>query len=927
MSGIVLLVDDDPSYRRTIRYYLGRDTSYHFVEASSPAEGIKTLEVNPQIRVVLLDLKFDGPSKADDLLAYTSKRPFYYRVVVLTAYDDQLSAEKAANYSIFTYLPKVGQTSVPREALRFTVDQAFKDLERVELSKKIGFIQQVQKTINEQHRLNDTLDAICKAVIETLDGYTCHIRVLDPNSDTYRIAGFAGPAKSLRGLFDQPRTRGEFFSGRVVETGQPDAYSDLQTLQEFIDFAAESVAGRVPAEADDLYWRTISSAYIVPIKTGVFGDSVDAILNVSCQQRDVFASEEKQVLVEEFATLAEIALTKHWLSVKRQKIHRDYSRIGEMLDAISDCVAKPDALGDIYRHVAQTASKLVHSEVITIFRSNSWTKRIEAVYEEGGVERHDATVESYGPGQSLTGTVFQTGQPLHLPDPQDPESPKPVKHLHFERENPQGFLTHAPSRALDHYLAVPIRIGNDIIGVLRVVNRKARDYTPTAPRLLERGFGTDCRYLLDIIGHLLAMAIRLAELLRDSRDRLELAQIIGAASRLIGRAHSVEELLDITAYQIADTMKAQVAMLFLTDTEKNRVVLKRTSGMKMIDDASYELGEGLTGLIASQQEGKLIARAPASDGKYDVEIAADLPERDGRPGLIESLMVVPVKVRGTTVGVMKVVNRRGDLPPYTEDDLSLFQTFADYFAVSFENARLFDQTNEQMNVHLRNTALSTLISAVASEIRNTSDLIPGHVAGLRGQLGSANEGITRRLNLIERLAVQATDFANELAGFGLSTRGERERLNITDVVLAIVTEMQDSDKYPKTIRLEWELSKEPLFCLIYPNPFAQIVRNLVVNAYQALEESRDGCIRISTYGHPTEAVLLIDDNGPGVPADYEAKIFEPDFTTKPNGNGIGLWLVRTQLEQIGGRIELQSKEGKGARLAVIVPRDEPLANV
>src|SRR5207248_1850597 len=151
----------------------------------------------------------------------------------------------------------------------------------------------------------------------------CHIRVFDPNCDTYGVAGFAGPNEALRGLFERPRTKGEFFSGRVVEKGTPDAYSDLQKLQEFIDFAAESTAGRESSEAEDLYWRTISSAYIVPIKTRIFGDTVDAVLNVSCLQRDVFGGEEKQVPVEEFATLAEIALTKHWLSLKREKIHRD----------------------------------------------------------------------------------------------------------------------------------------------------------------------------------------------------------------------------------------------------------------------------------------------------------------------------------------------------------------------------------------------------------------------------------------------------------------------------------------------------------------------------------------------------------------------------------------------------------------------------
>jgi signal transduction histidine kinase/CheY-like chemotaxis protein len=922
MSGDVLIVDDEPNYRRTIKYHLVTDKeSYRFVEAESPAEGIVKLQANPDLRVVLLDLGFPGAaSKATDLLEFAARRPSYYRIIILTGNEPLLSADQAKRYPVFTYLPKAEHE---RQALRFTVDQAFKDLERVELGEKIRAIQHVQKQISENDSLEETFNIICNAVLATTEGYTCHIRVFDVNRDDYHITGFAGPDDSLRSIFERPKEKGQFFSGRVVDIGKPVSYADLQSLPEFQMFAAETTAERPPSEAEDLYWRTVSSAYIVPIKTRVFGSEiVDAVLNVSCQQKSFFANDEKQALVDEFATLAELALKKHWLNLQRRRIHCDYQRIGGMLDEISDRLEHDNALEEIYDVVTKTVDKLVHPEVITIFRRDSWTGRIKAVYERGG-EREDLSSESYGLGQSLTGMVFKTGETIHLPDPDDPSSKKPMRDDRFKRENPDGFMTHAPSRSLEHYLAAPIRIGKDVVGVLRVINKKSRYYKKDDMRLLESGFGTDCRYLVDIAAHLLAVTIRLAESLRGSRQRLKLVETVGAASRLINGAHSVEDLLIIATEQMADVMQAQVAMLFLKEDE-NRIVLKRTYGMAMID-ASYELGEGGTGQVVVDRQPILIDHVSANDGKYDDEIRKALPDRaDGRPGLIETLIIAPIMNKDTVVGVMKVINRRGDLPGYTEDDLKLFASFADYFAVALENATLFDRANEEVIVRKRNAALSTLISAVANEIRNTSGLVPGTVDGLRKQLGTANEGVTRRLNLIERVAVQATDFANELAGFALSKRGERAVVNINDVVRITIGELQKDPKYQNspTVRLDQSLSAAPLHCFIYANPFAQVIRNLVINAFQALETSRDGCITVSTFAEGADAVLLVEDDGPGVPVDYEEKIFEPDFTTKPNGNGIALWLVRVQLEQVNGRIELQSKDGKGARFAVMIPREE-----
>jgi signal transduction histidine kinase/CheY-like chemotaxis protein len=907
MSTEVLLVEDDPNYRRSIKL-LFRDKPYRFIEAGSPAEGIAQLASHPQIQVILLDLQYESGSSGMDVLEHIKERATQYRVIVLTGRDDLLAAEQAGDYAVFNYLPKA--KTFPRQAIRFSVDQAFKDLERVELQRKSQFVLDVQNRINDNEPPEKTLAFICQAVLSTVGAYTCHVRVYDFNRGDYHLKGFAGPDDTLRKVFDRPKEKGEFFSGRVVESGKSEFFEDLQSLDEFRRFAAMALQGREPLSGEDQYWRTVSSAYIVPIKTRLFGDTVDAVLNVSSQAPRFF-SQEKRELVDEFVMQAALTVAKDWLKLGKIKIHRDYKQIGEMLGEISDELNGDNALTNIYNIVTERISKLVHPEVISIFRLNEWTSRLETVAELGGMKSHDGSVESYGPGQKHTGSVFQ--------------DETTINEIVSEgiNDNPPGYLSHIPSGPLRHYLGVPIRVGGKVQGVLRAMNKKSRYYSEVRPLLLDRGFSIDCRYIVEIAATILGVAIRHAELLGESKRRVELVQMLGAVSRLISGTHTVDELLSLTTQKMADVMQAHIAMLFLVEGGE-RVVLRRACGMDLIE-ASYGMGEGVTGWVAQSQEPVLIQTATRRDGKYDAEIGNYLPEQDGRPGVVESVMAVPIIRKGTTLGVMKVVNRREGDPNYNGDDLELFSTFAEYVAVAIENANLFELASEEIVIHKRNSALSTLVSAVAHEIRNTSGLIPANVAGLRAQLGSVNELAERRLALIERVAGQATDFANELAGFSAARRGEKQLLDINEVIRGAITELQELPKYKNTdqVHLSLQLSETPLLCELFENPFVQIVRNIVINGFQALEDTKDGVIAVSSSGQGDfsipMAVVRFEDNGPGIPVDYKAKIFEPDFTTKPNGNGIGLWLARTQLEQVGGTIALEEKEGEGARFVVSIP--------
>jgi PAS domain S-box-containing protein len=99
----------------------------------------------------------------------------------------------------------------------------------------------------------------------------------------------------------------------------------------------------------------------------------------------------------------------------------------------------------------------------------------------------------------------------------------------------------------------------------------------------------------------------------------------------------------------------------------------------------------------------------------------------------------------------------------------------------------------------------------------------------------------------------------------------------------------------------------------------QVIVNLILNALQALGAVADPRIRLRAYGICNEAVLAVEDNGPGIPADILGKLFTSFFTTKRDGMGMGLAICRTIVEAHGGNISVENLHLRGVRFTVRLP--------
>ncbi len=103
----------------------------------------------------------------------------------------------------------------------------------------------------------------------------------------------------------------------------------------------------------------------------------------------------------------------------------------------------------------------------------------------------------------------------------------------------------------------------------------------------------------------------------------------------------------------------------------------------------------------------------------------------------------------------------------------------------------------------------------------------------------------------------------------------------------------------------------------------QAFLNILINAMQAMPDGGVICIRINTVG---KTVLTeVEDEGQGIPEDLEEKIWNPFFTTKEKGTGLGLGIVKNIIESHNGTIRITNKLSGGARVAINLPakKDSP----
>ena len=174
------------------------------------------------------------------------------------------------------------------------------------------------------------------------------------------------------------------------------------------------------------------------------------------------------------------------------------------------------------------------------------------------------------------------------------------------------------------------------------------------------------------------------------------------------------------------------------------------------------------------------------------------------------------------------------------------------------------------------------------------------------------------LRQIQIATEQAANLASQLLTFSKQRRSDTRRM-VMNVVVARTLELLRAS-LPSRIALQSELADEELFVQADETQVQQVLMNLCLNARDAMPEG--GRMRVRTTRVATEGdwvCLSVSDQGTGIPEAIKPHLFDPFFSTKERGTGLGLAVVRQIVESHGGRIEVTSEAGQGARFEVWWP--------
>jgi two-component system sensor histidine kinase HydH len=217
--------------------------------------------------------------------------------------------------------------------------------------------------------------------------------------------------------------------------------------------------------------------------------------------------------------------------------------------------------------------------------------------------------------------------------------------------------------------------------------------------------------------------------------------------------------------------------------------------------------------------------------------------------------------------------------------------------------------------------LERLLARLAHEIRNPLSSLDIHVQLLEEDLGAlapgTREQLAPRLEVIHGELHRLESIVDHFLRLAGPSALDLEPVEIFKVVKH-VCELLRPEAAAREIEIAARLDETPLPAVpADPVRLTQALLNLVINAVQAV--GRKGRIEVSVALSADSVAIKVQDSGPGIPPDKLAAIFDPYFTTKPEGSGLGLWIAQQIVTAHGGSIQAQNAAGGGAVFAMVLP--------
>jgi signal transduction histidine kinase len=401
------------------------------------------------------------------------------------------------------------------------------------------------------------------------------------------------------------------------------------------------------------------------------------------------------------------------------------------------------------------------------------------------------------------------------------------------------------------------------------------------------------------------------------RDRYDYRETLRKFSKAMVSILDLESLSKRIIETITQTMGVEKASLFLWDEEKGGYSLFESKNIKVTPSTS-QLARDNPLPHYLQRIGEIIIREELAKGANIPELNEVVKEMS----LLESEVSIPFISKGELVGMINL-GYKFNRDIFSHEDMELLDTLANETAIAIENARLYEDLKKSKSYIRRAdrlASLGTLTAGLAHEIRNPlvalktlTQLLPERLDDeeFRNQFLKIASGEVDR---ISSLVTELLDFARPS-----DPKLELENINtiLDGMILLVSTETRK-----KKIDVTKSYASDLPPIQIDREQIKQVFLNVLINAIQATPENGKITVKTRSFVKPggePYAQIEFTDTGCGIPEEDLEDIFNPFFTTKTAGSGLGLSISHQIVQDHRGYIDVESQLNKGSSFFVNLP--------
>jgi CheY-like chemotaxis protein/GAF domain-containing protein len=614
-------------------------------------------------------------------------------------------------------------------------------------------------------------------------------------------------------------------------------------------------------------------------------------------------SPDQTSALQGLADQAALALGNARAFEESERRRREAELVAELVRTINESLE----LSEILQRVVEAAKEICRADIAHIALRDPDAPDTLRMRHAAGLQSSiplEAVVRRAG----LGGRVFETGRSIRTE--RYAEDPAITR----------DYIGAAGAEGVIAVLGTPVRVREEIAGVLVVSNRTPRAFTDRDEQTLER--------LADHAG----IAIQNAEQLEHLRIHQQNLEALLAVNLRLAETRPIEDLLGDIA-EACGRLVGATSVRFRR-VEDDDLVVGASWG-----ESSFALPADRVPLAAEpwkslvMAESHLLIADPATSPRLERWV------RDAiRTVGYRTWLGVPVRSGDRVLGTLSVVTTRPR--GFSPEDVAIAVSLAAQAGAALESARLFGEaqkaydelsrTQEQLVQSQKMEAIGQLAGGVAHDFNNLLTVILGRSHMLQKQV--EGEKPRRALQLIAETAERAARLTAQLLAFSRKQVLEPKVMTLNTVVTGVEKILRRV--IGEDVTLITDLDADLGRVLADPGQLEQVLLNLVVNARDAMPEGGELVIRtanvehdaVARYAHsearPGQYVMLaVSDTGCGMDAATRARIFEPFFTTKPTGKGTGLGLATVFgiVKQSGGQVCVDSEPGVGSTFRVYLP--------